>query len=184
MCLSGLDCTLGDHLVCKSHMMCETPLFMWVCMIWCLFFFQKWTKFLFSRSPECRYLHQIFVEKTKILIGVLRNKGEPFGASSQFNKYFNCDNPLCWFICVCTLILSFLVFHQAWISSEEASLLCSLHSRLFTFKQDGPCQSFGEGMEAILLLLYITAWYAGFQSLGNSFNKEVHSQDYNYKVIT
>lgn len=40
------------------------------------------------------------------------------------------------------------VFYQARISSEEASILCSLHSRLFTAEQDGPSQSIGEGMEA------------------------------------
>lgn len=45
-------------------------------------------------------------------------------------------------------VLSSLVFYQAGISSQEATVLCSLHSCLFTAEQDGPSQSFGEGMEA------------------------------------
>lgn len=40
-----------------------------------------------------------------------------------------------------------LIFYQARISREEASILRSLHSRVFTAQQDGPSQSFGEGME-------------------------------------
>lgn len=50
-----------------------------------------------------------------------------------------------------------LVFYQARISSEEASILCSLHSRLFTAEQDGPSQSFGEGMEASFFFFLIRA---------------------------
>lgn len=53
------------------------------------------------------------------------------------------------FFSVDLFLLSSLVFYQARISSEEASVLCSLHSRLFTAQQDGPSQSFGEGIEAI-----------------------------------
>lgn len=51
----------------------------------------------------------------------------------------------------------FLVFYQARISSEEASILCPLYSGLFTSQQDGPSQSFGEGMkEAFLTTPYCT----------------------------
>lgn len=58
-------------------------------------------------------------------------------------------------VIVWTSQIVFFVFFQAWISSEEASILCSLHSCLFTAEQDGPSQSFGEGMENLCCLLLV-----------------------------
>lgn len=53
----------------------------------------------------------------------------------------------CCIILLEMLCASFFL-NQTRIGGEEAAILCPLHRRLFAAKQDGPCQSFGEGMDA------------------------------------
>lgn len=53
-----------------------------------------------------------------------------------------------WIYLTSQVCFVFSCLHQTRISSEEASILRSLHSRVFTVEQDGPSQSVGKGMEA------------------------------------